>query len=193
MSLVNALLEKTHTYILLLYIFLTTGLPRCLLRAHVVFDDLGRAKWWEECDLSDCGLMAIGLTPQAPAHTGRGRRWNQLSPSPCITVHQPALLPLMRSQFPRQTEEALGHGIPKLWDIKVQRIERGSDRLSFTISQCSRVFLTRPSILCVTHQMSRKKRYYSVDCTVPYEMMNYKWYLMVLGQYMTILAGTWSV
>ena len=23
--------------------------------------------------------------------------------------------------------------------------------------------------------------------------MNYKWYLMVLGQYMTILAGTWSV
>ena len=35
---------------------------------------------------------------------------------------------------------------------------------------------TRPSILCVTHQM-----------------MNYKRYLMVLGQYMTILAGTWSV
>ena len=35
---------------------------------------------------------------------------------------------------------------------------------------------TRPSILCVTHQM-----------------MNYKWYLMVPGQYMTILAGTWSV
>ena len=35
---------------------------------------------------------------------------------------------------------------------------------------------TRPSILCVTHQM-----------------MNYKWYLMLLGQYMTILAGTWSV
>ena len=53
--------------------------------------------------------------------------------------------------------------------------------------------LTRPSILCVTHQMSRKKRDYSVDWTVPYEMMNYKWYLMVLGQYMTILAGTWSV
>ena len=22
-------------------------------------------------------------------------------------------------------------------------------------------------------------------------MMNYKWYLMVLGHYMTILAGTW--
>ena len=32
--------------------------------------------------------------------------------------------------------------------------------------------ITRPSILCVTHQM-----------------VNYKWYLMVLGQYMTILAG----
>ena len=59
--------------------------------AHVVFDDLGRAEWWEECDLSDCGLMAIGLTPQAPAHTGRGRRWNQLSPSPCITVHHPGI------------------------------------------------------------------------------------------------------
>ena len=26
-----------------------------------------------------------------------------------------------------------------------------------------------------------------------YEMMNCKWYLMVLGQYMTILAGTWSL
>ena len=26
-----------------------------------------------------------------------------------------------------------------------------------------------------------------------YEMMNYKWHLMVLGQYMTILAGIWSV
>ena len=24
-------------------------------------------------------------------------------------------------------------------------------------------------------------------------MMNYKWYLVVLGQYMAILAGTWSV
>ena len=48
---------------------------------------------------------------------------------------------------------------------------------------------TRPSILCVTHQMSRKKRNYSVDWTVPYEMMNYKWYLMVLDQYMTILDG----
>ena len=46
---------------------------------------------------------------------------------------------------------------------------------------------TRPSILCVTHQMSSKKRNYSVGWTVHYEMMNYKWYLMVLGQYMTIL------
>ena len=54
-------------------------------------------------------------------------------------------------------------------------------------------FSTRLSILCVTHQMSRKKRDYSVGLTVPYKMMNYKWYLMVLGQYMTILAGTWSV
>ena len=52
---------------------------------------------------------------------------------------------------------------------------------------------TRLSILCMTHQMSRKKRNHSVGWTVPYEKMNYKWYLMVLSQYMTILAGTWSV
>ena len=44
---------------------------------------------------------------------------------------------------------------------------------------------TRSSILCVTHQVSRKKRNYSVGWTVPYEMMNNKWYLIVLGQYMT--------
>ena len=49
---------------------------------------------------------------------------------------------------------------------------------------------TRPSILCVAHQMSGKKRNYSVGRTVPYEMINYKWYLMVLGQYMTILTHT---
>ena len=57
----------------------------------------------------------------------------------------------------------------------------------------NKVTSTRPSILCVTHQMSHKKRNYSVGRTVPYEMMNYKWYLMELGQHMTILAGTWSV
>ena len=46
----------------------------------------------------------------------------------------------------------------------------------------------------MTHQMSRKKKNYSVGSTVPYEMMNYKWYqqvLDVLGQCMVILAGTW--
>ena len=52
---------------------------------------------------------------------------------------------------------------------------------------------TRPIILCVTYQMRRKKRNYSVGQTVSYEMMNYKWYLMVLGQYMMILAGILSV
>ena len=52
---------------------------------------------------------------------------------------------------------------------------------------------TRLSILCVTHQMSRKKRNYSVGGTLPYEMMKCKWYLVVLCQHMTILAGTWSV
>ena len=47
--------------------------------------------------------------------------------------------------------------------------------LSNFIDKC-KLIVTRPSILCVTHQM-----------------MSYKWYLMVLGQYMTILDGTWSV
>ena len=53
---------------------------------------------------------------------------------------------------------------------------------------------TRPSMLCVTHQMSRKKRNYSVGWSVPYKMMHswHKWHLMVLGQYMTILAGILS-
>ena len=48
--------------------------------------------------------------------------------------------------------------------------------------------LTRPSILCVTHQMNHKKRNYSA---LPYEIMNYKWYQQVLGQYKAIPAGTW--
>ena len=43
-------------------------------------------------------------------------------------------------------------------------------------------------MLCVTHQMNHKRRNYSV---VPYEMMNYKWYQQVLGQYKAILSGTW--
>ena len=47
---------------------------------------------------------------------------------------------------------------------------------------------TRPSILCVTHQMNHKERNYSA---VLYEMMNYKWYQQVLGQCKAILAGTW--
>merc|ERR1711994_998648 len=37
--------------------------------------------------------------------------------------------------------------------------------------------------------MSRKKRDCSVDLTVPYEMMNYKWYLMVFGQFKLVLLG----
>ena len=36
--------------------------------------------------------------------------------------------------------------------------------------------------------MSHKQRNYSVGITVPFEVMNHKWYLMVLGQYMTILG-----
>ena len=40
------------------------------------------------------------------------------------------------------------------------------------VAQPRLVKWTRPSILCVTHQMSRKKRNYSVGWTVPIEMMN---------------------
>ena len=70
--------------------------------------------------------------------------------------------------------------------------------VSMSSEQCSvkaktKTLVTRPSILCVTHQMSRKMRIFQVDWTVPFWMIYYKWYLMVLGQYMTILAGTWSV
>ena len=36
--------------------------------------------------------------------------------------------------------------------------------------------------------MNHKRRNYSA---VPYEMMNYKWYQQVLGQYKAILSGTW--
>ena len=48
--------------------------------------------------------------------------------------------------------------------------------------------ITRPSILCVTHQMNHKTGNYSA---LPYEMINYKWYQQVLGQYKVILSGTW--
>ena len=59
-----------------------------------------------------------------------------------------------------------------------RKVEGGKNNLTmiFCCSYNSNGKETRPSILCVTHQM-----------------MNYKWYLIVLGQYMTILAGTWSV
>ena len=55
------------------------------------------------------------------------------------------------------------------------------------------VLKTRGNILCVTHQMSCKKRNYSVGSTVPYEMMNYMWYQQVLNVlgHMAMLAGTW--
>ena len=83
--------------------------------------------------------------PTSAGTHGKGEKMESTFP---ITLHhcaspwhQPALLPLMRLQFPRQTEEVLGHGIPNLWDIKVQWIERRSDKFPFTISLCSRVFL----------------------------------------------------
>ena len=65
--------------------------------------------------------------------------------------------------------------------------------MCYIISDLKITFKLDQVLLCVTHKMSRKKRSYSVGGTLPYEVMNYKWYLMVLGQYMTILAGTWSV
>ena len=52
----------------------------------------------------------------------------------------------------------------------------------------SKGFQTRPSILCVTHQMSRKEKLFIW-------LMNHKLYqlvlLMALDQYMAILSGTW--
>ena len=47
----------------------------------------------------------------------------------------------------------------------------------------------------MTHEMSHKKRNFSVNLTVPYEMINHKWYQLgqytaVLGQYTALLAGT---
>ena len=42
--------------------------------------------------------------------------------------------------------------------------------------------------MCVTYQMNHKRRNYSA---VPYEMINYKWYQQVLGQYKAILSDTW--
>ena len=58
---------------------------------------------------------------------------------------------------------------------------------------------TRPSILCVTPQMSRKKRNYSVGWTVPlrwwiisgnrWYWVSIRWYWLVLGQYKLVLIG----
>ena len=78
-------------------------------------------------------------------------------------------------QLPHRSEQLPTDHWARLWCLGMMLVE------------------TRPSILCVTHQMSRKKRNHSVDWTLPYAMMNYKCYLMVLGQYMMIVAGTWSV
>ena len=64
----------------------------------------------------------------------------------------------------------------------------------------------RESILCVTHQMSRKRRNYSVGWTVPHEIMNYEvapdgtgsvyddtgWYLISLSWHILVLGGTGS-
>ena len=138
------MLEKTPTYILLFYIFLTAGLPRCLLRARGI---------WRSGQAEVVGRMrSVRLWPHGywadPTSAGTHGKGEKMESTFPITLHhcaspwhQPALLPLMRLQFPRQTEEVLGHGIPNLWDIKVQWIERRSDKFPFTISLCSRVFL----------------------------------------------------
>ena len=70
-------------------------------------------------------------------------------------------------------------------------------------SQLVNLMSTTPSILCVTHQISRKNRNDLIDSIQRYKMMNYKvisfgtswnWYgkyLVVLGQYGAALVGTW--
>ena len=59
---------------------------------------------------------------------------------------------------------------------------------------------TRPSILCVTHQMVHKNRNYLVGLTLRNEMMDYKvipvgtlWYWISVWQYWLVLDGTGSV
>ena len=68
--------------------------------------------------------------------------------------------------------------------------------------------LTRPSILCVSHQIIRKRRKNPVGSTVRYKMMNCKanllalaatgsvygdtgYYLLVVGHYKLVLLCTW--
>ena len=128
------MLEKTPTYILLFYIFLTAGLPRCLLRARGI---------WRSGQGGVVGRMrSVRLWPHGywadPTSAGTHGKGEKMESTFPITLHhcaspwhQPALLPLMRLHSPRQTEEVLGHRIPKLWDIKVQRIGRRSDKLPF--------------------------------------------------------------
>ena len=60
--------------------------------------------------------------------------------------------------------------------------------------------LPRPSILCVTHQMSRKNRNYLVGSALPYEMINHQmltvgtsWYWVSMGRYWFVLGGNGSV
>ena len=59
---------------------------------------------------------------------------------------------------------------------------------------------TRPSILCVTHQMRRKKGKDPVGFTLRYEMLNHKvipigtwWYLVSIQRYWLVLGSTRSV
>ena len=59
---------------------------------------------------------------------------------------------------------------------------------------------TRPSILCVTHQMRRKKGKDPVGSTLRYEMLNHKvipigtwWYLVSIQRYWLVLGSTRSV
>ena len=58
----------------------------------------------------------------------------------------------------------------------------------------------RSSILCVTHQMSRKNRSYLVGSTLRYEMIDHQmitvgtsWYWVTMGWYWLVLGDTGSV
>ena len=90
---------------------------------------------------------------------------------PHSTFH--CILPLQRAEF--QLPVYTDHKFIEGWNFKKSTF-RWRIGFFFHKKKWKKTEETRPNILCVTHQMNRKKRDYSVDWTVPYEMMNYKWY-----------------
>ena len=66
--------------------------------------------------------------------------------------------------------------VPKLTKEQSMKISLADFTLKTTLGRggYGKVKITRPSIPCVTHQISRKKRKYLLSPIVGYGMMNYK-------------------